>query len=492
MKKYIDLSDNSLNREKAYKYVRSSSVYGTINLSNISDNQKKEIISNLTEMLSFYTTLNDKLISIYPLEQINESKNKESLRIYSMNQASNIVLLNFFDEVFNNKTNSYNNQGRYNHSLASIIENEYITSDESQHRLMCSDLLNHLNDIYFSEKGLFHSLPLFFNDLYLTTENQIKKRIQNKYMKKLTETKINFNNNSINKNNLRSIKENNNFGNNFSSYLIRKEKPYENFNDIGGLEKQKLLIDRYIQAIKNPEIYIKNNARLSTSILFKGPPGTGKSLIAKAMANELDCEFAKIRISDITSKYFGESEKIIQSLFDEAKKSKRIILFFDEVDSITRSRNSSDSEASHRILTTLLNNLEEISNHNNIISVFATNKYDSIDSAFKRAGRISYIIDIPLPEQKTREKIYNVKIESSKKNSLKNKGDGIFMNFSNKDYETFAKLSDGFNGADINEVIERAKVEKSYNEIKFNEKELINSSKLINIIKNYERNKLIV
>ena len=497
VKRSIDVSDFLKYKDLSLKYLRGSSIYSVINKSNLSQKDKDNTILGLCNFVSIYNSIRSKINNT---SSLNELKNHEinllnkSLKYFSLNKSSFFSLDFFLNNHFSNKYED--SLGRFNDSLVSIIEKDYYASLESQNRLFFSELFNYLSDVYFSQTNILNSLPLFMADIQITTSNKIKNHLNNDFISQFQNVKIkglNFNfssdlSNNYSNNGLEKITEQ---GNN-NIYYLKKEKPIETFNDIGGLENQKSLIDRYIQAIKNPEIYLKNDARLSTSVLFYGPPGTGKSLLAKAMANELNSEFAKIRVPDITSKYFGESEKIIQAIFNEAKNNDRIILFFDEVDSISRDRGSSDSEASNRILTTLLDNLEDVNNYDNIVSVFATNKYDQIDSAFKRAGRISYIIEVPLPDELTRYKIFYKKIESSRKKSLERGGDGIFDKFTEKDYTSFIKYSNGFNGADITEIIERAKVEKSYKFIKENKNVLVNFNNLLNMIKKYERNNLII
>jgi ATP-dependent 26S proteasome regulatory subunit len=523
LNKEIDISNLLNYKDETNKYLRGVSFYKNLDDSNLSRLEKDEITNSLTYTISLYLSIKDQIQTKLSNKSNKANSllgNKNNLKNSITNSYSNHLSIehnfeqNFLSEEFNSATKIYslhlassivfnkyysnekNIFDKFNPSLLSIINKKYHTTQEGENRLVCSNLLNLFSSNYFNKETNSYSVKYFLNEIISTTDSLIQSNLDSKPFKELLEFKVknfdkivqrkitehNFNSTNRNKNDLLNNKTND--GN---YYFLKLEKPKETFDDIGGLEEQKLLIDRYLQAIKFPEIYRMNDARSSSSILFYGPPGTGKSMIARAMANELKYNFAKVKIPDIISKYFGDSEKLIQSLFHEAKNNGKLVLFFDEVDGIARTRNSSDSEGSHRILTTLLDNLEDISSYNNVIPIFATNKYNSIDSAFKRAGRISHIVKIPLPDELTREKIFRKKIETSIKNSFDHNGDGIFNNFSDLNYKEFVKYSEKFNGADINEIIERIKVEKAYNQTKTKKSQLISSKQLVDLIKSYER-----
>jgi SpoVK/Ycf46/Vps4 family AAA+-type ATPase len=472
LKNEIDISNYVIYNNEADKYIRSSIVNKAIRSSNLSEDDQKQQINILNQFLSYYISIKTQIKKNNSLNDIeNQFDSSLNLNIYSMNKASQLTL----EERFNGNQNN----PKHNIKISSILTKEYLGNESNQQKLMCSYLLDLLNNEYFINNNVINSISLFFNDIYKTTNFLINQKKNEKDIKEFLELKINGvkNQKLINK-----ITYNRN---SFENFYLKKEKPIETFSDIAGLEKEKIIIDKYIQAIKTPEIYKKNNARLSTSILFYGPPGTGKSMIVKAMANELNFDYSKIKIPDITSEYFSVSEKLIQNIFDEAKNNGKIVLFFDEIDGIAITRDNKISETSRRIITTFLNNLEEISNYDNVIRAFATNNYEILDPAFKRAGRIDYKVKIPLPDKLTRKKIFEIKINSNKKLSLENNGDGIFDNFSNMDYNSFVELSNNFSGADINEIIERLKIEKSYNESKFKIKKLISSKDIQDMIKDY-------
>lgn len=242
-------------------------------------------------------------------------------------------------------------------------------------------------------------------------------------------------------------------------------------DDIVGLEPQKREIDRFIKAVNYPEIFEKNDARRYSGLLFYGPPGTGKTMLGKAIATELDYSFVHVKVSDIASKYFGESEKLMQYIFDDMEDI--TVLFLDELDSLAPSRDG-DSEAASRIVSTLLVNLDGITEKNNIVPVGATNRIDAIDPALKRPGRFSKLIEVPLPDQGARENMF---MKKSKRKDI----------FNIDDYSSLADLTEGYTGADIVEIMERCKEDRAYDMAMGKHRSRISDEEVIEHIKKYER-----
>lgn len=257
--------------------------------------------------------------------------------------------------------------------------------------------------------------------------------------------------------------------------------PGVSFEDIGGQDQAKKEIQGLSFALKNPKLYAKWGTRPPRGILLHGPPGTGKTLMAKALATEADAKFYHVKVSDITSKWYGESEKLIQSVFDLAKENGKTIIFFDELDAIAPHRDYSH-EASSRIVSTMLVNLDGIGSNENSMIVGSTNRIDSIDPALTRPGRIDRLVEVPLPDEKGRKQIFHIhrtQAESIAGRKL----------FSEGAYDCLTK-QEQFSGADIAEIVRRTLEEKVRQEGALGkELELVTEKDVEQQIKLYERTK---
>lgn len=158
------------------------------------------------------------------------------------------------------------------------------------------------------------------------------------------------------------------------------------FDDIAGQDGAVAEARRLVLAINHPEVFEKRGVKRPKGILFYGPPGTGKTLIAKAVAKEANAEFLQISAADIGTKWYGESERLMQEVFNIANKSvsegKKVVLFFDEIDSLAPSREDSH-EATRKVVATLLQNMDGMKANPNVTVVAATNRPQDIDPALK-------------------------------------------------------------------------------------------------------------
>ena len=221
------------------------------------------------------------------------------------------------------------------------------------------------------------------------------------------------------------------------------EVPDISFDDIAGLEDVKQTIRRrVINAIKHPEIYEANKKKAGGGVLMFGLPGTGKTMIAKAVANEVNAKFYSIKCSDIVSKWFGDTEKNIKELFDTARKEKVAVIFFDEFDGLAPSR-TTKSTVMPRVVNELLAQIDGFSKSDNILLLLAaTNRPWDIDSGILRSGRFSERIEIPLPDADARRYI------------LERNFAGLPMD-DDVDLSDIVAKTDNFNGADIAEFCSR-------------------------------------
>lgn len=185
-----------------------------------------------------------------------------------------------------------------------------------------------------------------------------------------------------------------------------KKHSTHKFEDVIGMDKVKDKLYDVIDQFKNFEKYKKWQVKPIKAVLLYGSPGTGKTYISEALANEIDAEFEQLNISDIFQKYIGESEKVIRDLFEDARKREgNTVIFLDEIDSIAKKRHSGESaEARNSILNELLAQMSN-SNNDKIFLIFATNVIKLLDPAFLRSGRVDFKIEVPLPDINARKGI---------------------------------------------------------------------------------------
>ena len=216
------------------------------------------------------------------------------------------------------------------------------------------------------------------------------------------------------------------------------EIPNVRWEDVGGLEAVKQQIREAVEwPLKYPDMFKQAKINTPKGILLYGPPGTGKTLIAKAVANETKVNFISVKGPALISKYVGESERGIRDTFKKAKQAAPCIIFFDELDVITPRRGEgSDSHVTERVIGQFLTEMDGIEELKGVLVLAATNRMDQIDPALLRAGRFDYLIEIPIPDEETRLKIFQV---HTKDKPLEK---GI-------DFKKFAQETEGMTGADI-------------------------------------------
>lgn len=220
--------------------------------------------------------------------------------------------------------------------------------------------------------------------------------------------------------------------------------PNIHFEDVIGLEdvKEEIRV-KMINPIKYPEKYKYYNKKAGGGVILYGPPGTGKTMIAKAIACEVGAKFYAIKSSDIVSKWVGDSEKNIASLFEEANKQERAIIFIDEMDSLFKKRGE-DPNNDKRV-NEFLQQIDGFASKNeNLLVLGATNRPWDIDDAAKRSGRFSEKIYIHLPDKVAREGLFRLYLKNAPLSA------DVFIS-------ELADMTNGFSGADIMEVAEKAK-----------------------------------
>ncbi|XP_053273206.1 transitional endoplasmic reticulum ATPase [Pleuronectes platessa] len=225
------------------------------------------------------------------------------------------------------------------------------------------------------------------------------------------------------------------------------EVPQVNWADIGGLEVVKRELQELVQyPVEYPDKFLKFGMTPSRGVLFYGPPGCGKTLLAKAIANECQANFISIKGPEMLTMWFGESEANVRDVFDKARQAAPCILFFDELDSIAKSRGGGGGDASgaaDRVINQILTEMDGMSDKKNVFIIGATNRPDIIDSAILRPGRLDQLIYIPLPDKPSRSAILNANL---RKSPIARDVDLAFL----------SDITEGFSGADLTEICQRA------------------------------------
>merc|ERR1712157_54805 len=225
------------------------------------------------------------------------------------------------------------------------------------------------------------------------------------------------------------------------------EVPNIKWDDIGGLEETKRSLQEMIlYPIDHPEKFEKFGMQPSRGVLFYGPPGCGKTLLAKAVASECSANFVSIKGPELLTMWFGESEANVREIFDKARTAAPCVLFFDELDSVGQARGSSQGDSSgagDRVLNQLLTEMDGAGAKKNLFFIGATNRPDILDEALIRPGRLDQLIYIPLPDKPSRLNIFKANLRKSPI------APNVNMDFC-------ADLTENFTGADITELCQRA------------------------------------
>jgi transitional endoplasmic reticulum ATPase len=223
--------------------------------------------------------------------------------------------------------------------------------------------------------------------------------------------------------------------------------PDVKWEDIGGLEETKRELQEMVQyPIEHRGLFERFGMQASRGVLFYGPPGCGKTLMAKAIANECGANFISVKGPELLNMWFGGSEANVRELFDKARAASPCILFFDEMDSIARARGAGgggSSETSDRVINQILSEIDGMGSGKTLFVIGATNRPDILDPGIMRPGRLDQLIYIPLPDHPSRVSIFKANLRKSPV------ADDIKL-------EQLADVTEGFSGADITEICQRA------------------------------------
>ncbi|KAF0544218.1 26S proteasome subunit P45 [Gigaspora margarita] len=231
------------------------------------------------------------------------------------------------------------------------------------------------------------------------------------------------------------------------SVMKLEKAPTESYADIGGLEQQIQEIKESVELpLTHPELYEEMGIKPPKGVILYGVPGTGKTLLAKAVANQTSATFLRVVGSELIQKYLGDGPKLVRELFRVAEEHAPSIVFIDEIDAIGTKRYDSNSGGEREIQRTmleLLNQLDGFDSRGDVKVVMATNRIESLDPALIRPGRIDRKIEFPLPDVKTKRRIFNIHT-------------GRMTLSDDVDLEEFVMSKDDLSGADIKAICTEA------------------------------------
>jgi transitional endoplasmic reticulum ATPase len=227
--------------------------------------------------------------------------------------------------------------------------------------------------------------------------------------------------------------------------LLVPEAEEVTFRDVGGLDDIKRQIERrIILPFKKPSLFQRFKKRVGGGILLYGPPGCGKTLLARATAGECKAAFYNVAISDVLDMYIGESERKLHALFERAREKPPAVLFFDELEALAGKRQYSREGTSSKLVSQFLSEMDGFSRNNHgVLILGATNVPWAVDAAFRRPGRFDRVLFVPPPDRAARAAILDQLLTERPCE------EGI-------DVEVIAKATSGFSGADLAHVVDTA------------------------------------
>ncbi len=216
----------------------------------------------------------------------------------------------------------------------------------------------------------------------------------------------------------------------------RGNLPTVSFDDIGGLDETiEAIKEIAVVPIVHPEVYLRTGQDPPRGIVLHGPPGVGKTMLAKALAREAQCTFHSISGPEIMRGVYGESEKILRELFEQARRDSPSVIYIDEIDAIAASRDKVSGELEKRVLTQLLTLMDGFEERGRVLVIGSTNRLDSIDMALLRAGRFDRRIHVPYPDHDGRVKILEIHTSN--------------MPLDGVELVEWARKTNGYTGADL-------------------------------------------
>lgn len=252
------------------------------------------------------------------------------------------------------------------------------------------------------------------------------------------------------------------------------EKPNINFSNVGGMKKVKDEIAlKIIHPLKNPDLYKAFGKKMGGGMLLYGPPGCGKTFLAKATAGEIDAKFISIGLHDILDMWMGNSEKNLHEIFEVARKNQPCVLFFDEVDALGASRNDLRQSGMRHVINQFLAEMDGVNGNNEgVLILAATNAPWSVDAAFRRPGRFDRVLFIPPPDKQSRIDILQQLIQNKPVDNI--------------DVEQVASITNEYSGADLTAILDIATEAKLTESLAKGSIEKITTKDLLKAVKQHK------
>ncbi|MEM7478392.1 MAG: AAA family ATPase [Planctomycetota bacterium] len=228
------------------------------------------------------------------------------------------------------------------------------------------------------------------------------------------------------------------------SFETEIERPQIKFDDVGGMEaiKEEIRL-KILYPLQHPEMYEAYGKKIGGGILMYGPPGCGKTYLARATAGELGAGFISVGISDVLDMWIGQSERNLSRIFEQARYNKPCVLFFDEVDALGGKRSDMSGGSGRHVINQFLSELDGVDKDNDgVLILAATNAPWDVDPAFRRPGRFDRVLFVPPPDAPARSEVLRLQLKDKPQESL--------------DYNQVAKKTPDFSGADLKAVVDQA------------------------------------
>jgi ATP-dependent 26S proteasome regulatory subunit len=264
-------------------------------------------------------------------------------------------------------------------------------------------------------------------------------------------------------------------------------KPEVSFADIGDLARAKQEIAGLVFALKSPDLHKKWGTRPPNGVLFYGPRGTGKTLLAMALAREAQAVFFHVRVTNVVTKWYADSFDVLQEVFTQVKESGRCILFLDEIDDFVFDRAAPEEmrHASRRLVNSVGEQLDDIGRSGDILAVASTNRPDAVDPTLIRPGRLDQLIEVPLPESDGKREI--LRIHMAKAEAMAGR-----KLFNELDLEPVLARTVKMNSADLAEIVQKSLEDKVRQEGSGAQPGLVTTDDMQRAIEDYRKTKEII